>query len=522
MASAAQREVNKYVVTVSVMIPTLIEILDTSIANVSLAHIQGSLSAGQDEVTWVLTSYLVSNAIVIPISGWLARLMGRKTYLLASVALFTLASMLCGMATSLGQLIFFRVVQGIGGGGLQPMSQAILLEAYPAEERGMAMSVFAMGAVLGPILGPLIGGWITDSYSWRWIFYINVPFGVLALFLISSFISDPEYMKRREKGEGVDYVGLALLAVGLGALQIVLDKGQRDDWFSSDFILTLAVTAGVCLLAFLVWELTRKQPIVDLREFRDRSFALGNLLMFFGFFAFFGAIVLLPLYLQNLMGYTAYLAGLVLGPGGLIMLLVLPIVGRLTQKMDARILLCMGMLVNAYSLSYMAGFTLQIDFGTAILARNIQAVGIALFFPPLALLTMAYVPRERMNNASAIFNLLRNLGGSFGTAFVTTMLARRAQFHQARIVERLNPSQTGYAEALDHLRRFLDTSLLPPGDTATRAMGEIYNQALRQASAMAYLDVFQLQSWIFLVLAGLLWIMRRPRPGAGQDGPPVH
>ncbi|QLA15423.1 DHA2 family efflux MFS transporter permease subunit [Desulfolutivibrio sulfoxidireducens] len=510
------RPAGKWIVTLCVMIPTLIEILDTSIANVALGHIQGSLSAGQDEVTWVLTSYLVSNAVVIPISGWLSRLMGRRNYLLASIGLFTLSSMLCGMAMSLEALILFRVLQGVGGGGLQPVSQAILLETFPPNQRGMAMAIFAMGAVLGPILGPLLGGYITDHYSWRWIFYINVPIGLVALGMNWLYIQDPPYLLRRVRGEGIDVVGLSLLSVGLASLQIVLDKGQQDDWFAADHILALSVVAGVCLIFFVFWELRQKNPIVDLRIFRDRSFATGNVVMFFGFFAFFGSIVLLPMYLQNLMGYTAFLAGVVLGPGGLIMLLVLPLVGKLTQRVDARFLLFVGLLISAGSLWYMSGFTLGIDLGTAIFARNIQAVGIAFFFVPLSYLTMAFIPREAMNNASAIFNLLRNLGGSFGVAFVTTLLARRTQFHQVRIVENLSPFDPTYSMALERLRQAVALKIGEYADTATYAAGVIHRYMRREAAAMAFYDVFHAQALMFLALCVLMWIMRRPPRGGGM------
>ena len=505
---------NKWLITLAVMIPTLIEILDTSIANVALGHIQGSLSAGQDEVTWVLTSYLVSNAIVIPISGFLSKLFGRRNYLLLSVVVFTIASMLCGLATSLGMLVFFRILQGVGGGGLQPMSQAILLEAYPARERGLAMAIFAMGAVLGPILGPLLGGYITDNYSWRWIFNINVPVGMLAVALIWFFVQDPDYLERRKAGDAVDYVGLALLSVGLGCLQIVLDKGQQDDWFNNEFILALSIIAGVCLTAFLVWELTCDQPVVDLKVFRDRSFAMGNVVMFFGYFAIFGAIVVLPLYLQSLMGYTAFLAGVVLGPGGLIMLLILPVVGKLTQKIDARYILFAGLLVNAFSLFHMGGFTLGIDLGTAITARNIQAVGIALFFVPLSYLTMAYIPKEGMNNASAVFNLLRNLGGSFGVAFVTTLLARRAQFHQSRLIENLTPYDLPYQTALERIKAYLAPKLLGLYDASQTAGAALYKLLLQQANAMAFYDVFHAQGMMFLGLGALMWIMKKPPMGS--------
>jgi MFS transporter, DHA2 family, multidrug resistance protein len=508
------RTTNKWAITLAVMIPTLIEILDTSIANVALGHIQGSLSAGQDEVTWVLTSYLVSNAIVIPVSGFLSKLFGRRNYLLLSVVVFTAASMLCGLATSLGMLIAFRIVQGIGGGGLQPMSQAILLEAYPPEERGLAMAIFAMGAVLGPILGPLLGGYITDNYSWRWIFNINVPVGLLALAMIWLYVQDPPYLERRQAGDRVDYVGLALLSLGLGCLQVVLDKGQQDDWFNSDFILTLAVISAVSLVSFLAYELRCKHPVVDLTVFRDRSFAMGNVVMFFGYFAFFGAIVLLPLYLQNLMGYTAFLSGVVLGPGGLIMLVILPVVGKLTNKIDARYILFAGLIVSAVSLLNMAGFTLDIDLGTAITARNIQAVGIALFFVPLSYLTMAYISKEHMNNASAVFNLLRNLGGSFGVAFVTTLLARRAQFHQARLIENLTPYNLTYQAALERAKEYLAPKYLGLYDVTSTAGAALYKLMLQQANAMAFYDVFHAQALLFFGLAVLMWIMKKPPMGA--------
>jgi len=497
---------NKWLITLSVMIPTLLEILDTSIANVALGHIQGSLSAGQDEVTWVLTSYLVSNAVIIPMSGWLARVMGRKNYLMASVTVFTVASMLCGLAHSLEALVLFRIIQGIGGGGLQPISQAILLETFPPRQRGLAMAIFAMGAVLGPILGPLLGGYITDNYSWIWIFYINVPIGILALLMCWTFIFDPDYQERRTSGEKVDYMGLALLSVGLGCLQVVLDKGQGDDWFAANHIVILSVVAAICLCTLVWWELRHENPIIDLRIFRQRNFAAGNVVMFFGFFAFFGSIVLLPMFLQNLMGYTSFLAGLVLGPSGAIMLLILPMVGKLTEKIDARLLLCFGLTVSGLSLIYMSRFTLQIDIGTAMMGRNIQAIGIAFFFVPLSFLTMSALPRESMNNASALFSLLRNLGGSFGTAFVTTLLARRAQFHQHRLVEHFTPYDFTFTQARDTLAHYM-------GIDPMKAAGVIYRYVQQQAAYMAYVDVFHVQALFFFALAVFMWIISRPDHG---------
>ncbi|MDY0307613.1 MAG: DHA2 family efflux MFS transporter permease subunit [Desulfovibrionaceae bacterium] len=513
MTAAPGAPVNKWIITLAVMIPTLVEILDTSVANVALAHIQGSLSAGQEEVTWVLTSYLVANAVVIPMSGWLARLFGRKRYLILSLVVFTGSSLLCGAAGSLFQLILFRVVQGIGGGGLQPMSQAILMETFPPHQRGMAMAVFGMGVVLGPILGPLLGGWLTDNYSWRWIFYVNLPVGMLALFMIQAFVADPEHQERRAAGEKVDYVGLALLTLGIGSLQIVLDKGQQDDWFSADYILVLSIVAGVSLLVLVFWELAHERPVVDLRIFKNLSFAAGNIVMFIGFFAFFGSIVLLPMYLQGLMGYTAFLAGMVLGPGGAVALVAMPVVGKLTQKIDARALLISGLLINGYALWSMAGFNLSIDFHTAVMARVIQGVSMPLFFVSLSYLTFAWVPVPQMNNASAIFNLLRNLGGSFGTAFVTTMLARRAQFHQLRLSEHMSALDPNFQTMIDQLKLHLSWKLGSLADHTDRAYALIYQQLQRQASAMSFNDAFLAQTVLFLCLVPLVFIMKKPPSG---------
>ncbi|MEW6264887.1 MAG: DHA2 family efflux MFS transporter permease subunit [Thermodesulfobacteriota bacterium] len=511
-------QVGKWLITASVMIPTMIEILDTSVANVSLTHIQGSLSAGQEEVTWVLTSYLVANAVVIPMSGWLARLLGRKRYLLASLVVFTLSSLLCGTATSLDQLIFFRILQGVGGGGLQPMCTAILLETFPPHERGLAMAIYGMGATTGPILGPLLGGYLTDNLSWRWIFYVNLPIGLLALFMNQSFIHDPPYLQRWKKGEEVDYMGLALLCLGVGCLQIVLDKGQQEDWFSSDFILILTLISALCLIGLVFWELGHKQPVLDLRIFGNRGFAAGNMVMFLGFFAFFGSIVLLPIFLQTLMGYTAFHAGLVLGPAGAISLLMLPLIGKLTQKLDARLILGAGLVTSAYSLYYMSGFNLSIDFFTAVLARVIQGAGMPMFFVSLSFLTMAYVTREQMNNASAIFNLIRNLGGSFGVAFVTTFLARRAQFHQARLVEHIHVYNPGYTLSLDELKTALSLKLGAFTDQTHAAAYLIYGRLRREAAVLAFNDAFYIQAWLFLGLILFLWMMRRPP--AMKDAPP--
>jgi MFS transporter, DHA2 family, multidrug resistance protein len=510
-------ETNKWLITLAVMLPTLIEILDTSVANVALPHIQGSLSASQDEATWIPTSYLVSNAVVIPMSGWLATVMGRRRYLIFSITVFTVSSILCGSATGLAEIIVFRVIQGVGGGGLQPMSQAILLETFPPEQRGMAMGIFGMGIVLGPILGPILGGYLTDNYSWRWIFYINLPVGIFALFLISLFVFDPNYQQRRIAGEKIDYLGLVFLSLGLGSLQVVLDKGQRDDWFSSNFILTLSVVAALCLIGLVVWELRQERPILDLRVFKDKSFATGNVVMFFTFFAFFGSIVLLPLYLQNLMGYTAFLAGLVLGPGGGVTLIMLPLSGKLTERIDARYLLAAGLIMTSYSVYYMSEFSLTIDFRTAVTGRVLQGFGMPFIFVAVTYVAMAYIPKEGMNNASSIFNLLRNLGGSFGVAFINTMIERRSQFHQYRLVEHLTQFDPGLAIGLQHMKSYLNLKTGALGVHSELAQQAIYLELQRQAAALAFSDVFFLEAVILLALVAFVWIIRRPPIGGKSD-----
>ena len=359
------------------------EVLDTSVANVALPHIAGSLSAGQDESTWILTSYLVSNAIVLPMSGWVSSLIGRKRFYMSCVAVFTISSFLCGLAPSLGALIFFRVLQGAGGGGLQPSEQSILADTFPPRQRGMAFAVYGMAVVLAPAIGPTLGGWITDSFSWRWIFFINIPVGIISLLLTNQLISDPPYMKQQKRtGFRIDYIGLGLLALGLGTLQFVLDKGQRDDWFGSHFIVVMTSVSVTALIAVIVWEWYHKDPIIDVHLFTERTFAIGNMLMFMVGFALLSSTVLLPQFLQTVMGYTAQHAGLSLMPGGVVLIMVMPLVGFLLGRYDARILLLFGLSMLSFSLLHMTHFDTGIDFRTAALARVLQALGPRLSFRP--------------------------------------------------------------------------------------------------------------------------------------------
>ncbi len=518
MISSPEKNVNKWIIALTVILPTFIEVMDTSVVNVSLPHIQGSLSAGVDEVTWVLTSYLVSNAVVIPMTGWLSNFFGRKRYLLFSITLFTLSSMMCGSATSLGMLVVARIFQGIGGGGLQPLSQAILLETFPKKEHGMAMAVFGMGVVLAPILGPVVGGWITDNWSWRGTFYINVPIGVLSIILTYIFIFDPPYIKKILKK--VDYWGITFLVLGLGTLQVVLDKGEREDWFNSNFIVTLLTISLVSLIIFVYIELHSENPVVDLRVFKDRTFSMGNIILFFVFFSLFGSIVMLPLYLQNLMGYTAFLAGLVLGPGGIASMVVMPIAGILMKKgVKASRLLALGIIVTAYSIYLMSGFNLYADFISVAIPRIIMGVGLGLFFVPLAAATYITIPKEKMGNATSVFNLIRNLGGSFGVAFSTTILAQRTQYHQSILVEHITPFSKLFQYYFYKLKLFVwDWNVT--FYQVSKTLKLVYLEILRQASMMGFNDVFWIMSILSILMLPLTFLMKSG--GKNDAGPFVH
>jgi len=502
---------NKWLIALTVMIPTLIEIIDTSIVNVSLDHIRGSLSAGIDESTWTITAYLVSNAIVIPMSGWLSRFFGRKKYMLGSVILFTASSFLCGSAWSLKSLIFFRIIQGIGGGGLQPISQSILLETFPRKQHGMAMAIFGIGIMFGPIIGPLLGGWITDNWSWRWIFYVNVPIGTLSVLLTSIVIQDPPYMKKTKMK--IDYWGLLLMSVGFGSLQFILDKGEQEDWFSSHLIVVFSIIAVLAIVLFIIQEFYSEKPIVNLRLFRDITFSTGNVIMFFAFFNLFGSIILLPIYLQTLMGYTAFLAGLVLGPGGFATMFAMPVVGKLVQKKNPKFILGFGILMGSFSTYLMSLFTLQSDFWTLVWPRVVLGVAMGCIFIPLTTLTLSHIPREKMGEATSIYNFLRNIGGSVGVAFITTLLARRSQFHQSRLVEHLTPFDTPYMIAKEKMSDMLSIK----GLHAVNPDGMIYRELQRQSHMLAFNDVFHILSVTMLVVFFLIFLMKKSEE---EQGPP--
>src|ERR1700676_3243718 len=514
--------INPWVIAVTVTLATFMEVLDTSIANVALPHISGNLSAGADESTWVLTSYLGSNAIVLPLSGWFSSLIGRKRFYMSCVALFTVSSFLCGLAPSLGILVLFRVLQGVGGGGLQPSEQAILNDTFSLEKRGMAFAVYGIAVVVAPTIGPWLGGWITDNFSWRWIFYINVPVGIISLLLTSVLITDPPYMKRAsiKSGFRIDYIGIGLISLGLGSMQIILDKGQRDDWLSSDFIRVFFGLMLIGIVAGIFWELREKEPVIDLRMLKNRNFAIATIAMFFLGFVMYASTVLIPRFLQQMLGYTAELAGLALSPGGAVIMVMMPVVGFLVSRVDTRILIGFGCIVVASSLFVMAGWDLQLDYGHAVRARMLQGLGLAFLFIPINVSAFAYVPREKSNMGTGIINLARNIGASVGIATVTTMLERRAQFHQAQLMDRVNDYGSAYRGMLGGLQTKLVTAGSSMAHATSQAQTMIYNTVQRQAAMMAFLDNLKICGTWFLLVLPVLLMLKKPSKQAGSA--PVH
>jgi DHA2 family multidrug resistance protein len=509
---------NPWIVALVVSLATFMEVLDTSIANVSLTHIAGSLSASVDESTWVLTSYLVANAIVLPISGWLATVIGRKRFYMGCVALFTISSTLCGMATSLELLIVFRVLQGLGGGGLAPSEQSILADSFPEEKRGMAFSLYGVAVVVAPAVGPTLGGWITDNYSWHWIFLINLPVGVLSLVLTYFVLKEPAAEKQRrcdmvKHGLKIDYVGFGLVAIGLGALQVVLDKGEREDWFASHFIVAFTWVSAVALVTLIVWELWQKEPIVDLPLLKNRSFAAANVVMFAMGFILFGTTELLPQFVQQLLGYTATLAGEVITPGGFAVMLVMPVVGWLLGRIQPRLLVACGLIIEFYALGRMTNLDTDAPYSELMWDRIIQAMGIAFLFVPIS--TAAYIglPPGKNNNASALVNLFRNLGGSFGISLAQTWLARRSQLHQERIVSHLTPYDSLYRSTVDSLTGALASNGTAPVQAHQQALGVIYQMVQQQAQMLAFIDVFWLLSWASLLLVPIVFLLKKAPKG---------
>ena len=507
------RVVNPWIVAVAVMSATFMEVLDTTVVNVSLPHIAGDLSATIDESTWALTSYLVANAIILPLAGWLSHQFGRKRLLMLSVSGFTVASLLCGLAPSLPFLILFRVIQGMTGGALQPLSQAVLLEAFPPEQRGKAMGFWGLGIVVAPIFGPVLGGWLTDSYSWRWVFYINLPVGIVALVMMKLFVFDPAYIGKR--GARVDWTGIGLLALGIGALQIFLDKGQEDDWFASRPMTVLAIVSAVALVAFLVHELRVEHPVVDLRVFRLPTYATGVFLITMVGFVLYGSLVLLPIFLQTLLGYPSLQAGIAMSPRGMGSFIAMPLVGLLLGRVDARRLLGLGLVGGSVTLFWFGSLNLQAGYWDVFWPQFVQGISLALLFVPLTTITMDPIPRESMGNATSIFNLMRNIGGSLGIAVATTVLARRQQIHTSVLGAHVDAYSPQARALLDQLRAAFMGRGADLATATQQARAAVFGLVQRHAAMLSFTDVFRLMALLFVCLLPLLFLMRTPRAGRG-------
>ena len=505
---AAAPDINPWIIAVSVMLSTFMEVLDTTVVNVSLPHIAGSLSASVDEATWALTSYLVANAVILPITGWLANQLGRKRLLIFATSGFTIASFLCGLAPSLVFLIFFRVVQGACGGALQPISQAVLLESFPPEDRGKAMGFWGLGIVVAPMLGPVLGGWLTDSYSWRWVFYINVPVGIASVMMTQLFIFDPPYIRRT--ASRIDYWGIGMLAVGVAALQVVLDKGQEADWFAAHWIAALAVVAGVALVALVIYELKVAHPVIDLRVFLVRTYSTGVFLMAVLGIVLYGSLVILPIMLQTLLGYPALQAGIALFPRGLGSFITMPIVGAFMSRVDPRKLLLGGIAGGSASLFLLGRLSLNVGYWNIFWPQFLQGVALACLFVPLTTITMDPIRREAMGNATSIFNLMRNLGGSVGIAAVTTLVARREQTNLNNLAGDVTSNRV---RALGLVQAFRSWFIYRGGDAATatrRAYDALFGLVERQAAMLSFNQVFWLLGMLFLMMIPLVFLMRRP------------
>lgn len=506
---------NPWLIALVVTLASFMEVLDTSIANVALPHIAGGMSATEDEATWVLTSYLVSNAIILPLSSWFSLLIGRKRFYMVCVALFTLSSFLCGIAPALGLLVFFRVLQGVGGGGLQPSEQAILADTFLPSQRGMAFAIYGVAVVTAPAIGPTLGGWITDNFSWRWIFFINIPVGIVSLLLTSFMVDDPPYFEkeRAEKSKTklrVDYWGIIFIAIGLGFLQIVLDKGERDDWWSSNFIRTCGLVAAAGLILAVYWEFKEKDPVVDLSLLRNRNFGISAFLMFMVGVILLGSTVLIPQYLQLVMGYSATEAGLAISPGGLLVMFMLPFVGLLLSKVESRWMIAVGLVITSLALIHMTNFDIYMDFRYAVVARCFQAAGLAFLFVPINTAAYAFVPPTKNNAASGLINLARNVGGSVGISLVTTILARRSQFHQSRLVETvtgLNPRFNQWMDGASHV--------FGPSGLANHSgpYALLMRMLERQADTMSYIDCFWMLGIAFAFMVPLVFFMKKMKPG---------
>jgi DHA2 family multidrug resistance protein len=512
---------NPWLIGVVVAGAAFMEVLDTSIANVALPYIGGNLGASTDQSTWILTSYLVSNAVVLPISGWLSGLLGRKRFFILCLTIFTISSLLCGIAPSLGAIIIFRILQGAGGGGLQPLAQAILADSFPPEKRGLAFALYAVTVIVAPTVGPTLGGWITDNYTWRWIFFINIPVGILSVLLVYRLIDDPPWATRKSGvASRIDYIGISLLVLGIGALQIMLDKGQEDDWFGSNFIITLAILAVVGLVSLVIWELSTKDPIIDIRMYRSSNFVQANVMIFILGLVLFAALVMLPLFLQTLLGYTAQSAGLVLSGGGLFLLFMTPLIGILSGKIQAKYLIAFGWFTVALGMFYSSReLQLGLSFRAAAWLRVFQVFGLSFLFVPINLSSYIGMPPEKSGSVAGLMNFMRNIGSSVGTSMVTTVIARRAQVHQVYLVGNITPGATNFSEAVAGLTGRIMAAGVGAAQAGKAAYALIYRTVIAQATTLAYIDTYILLGTIALVMFVLSFFLKKnalggPRPMA--------
>lgn len=508
--------VNPWLIAASVMLATFMEVLDTAIASVALPYIAGSLSASNDEATWVLTSYLVSNAIVLPASNWCSLRFGRKNFLIVCVIIFTIASFACGAAPTLPIMLLARIVQGAGGGALQPLSQAILFESFPPAKRGAAAAVFAFGVVVAPVLGPTLGGWLTDTYSWRYAFYINIPIGILAVFMISRFVHDPPYIKDA-KVPPFDNLGFGALVVWTGLLQIILDKGQEDDWFGATWI---RVCFPVMIAAFLWWcwiSWNRKNPLVTLHVLKNRNFAIGCILIFLFGVAIYSTVTVLPLYYQELLGYTAFTAGLVVAPRGLGAICGMPVIGYLANKVDPRYLLTFGFVIFGMTTFYFGQITLDISPTTLLIPILITGFGLSFVFVPITTAAYGTLPNEQIGNASGLFNLMRNVGGSIGISVAQTLITRREAVHQNLIVNSVPRTGQQFQNSLQRTTQYL-TGYFGHANAADPAAATLYRELLRQASSWAFVDVFRWLSLLSFFCVLFVWMLKKVKPGKGPVG----
>jgi MFS transporter, DHA2 family, multidrug resistance protein len=515
--SISRPVINPWLIAVSVMLATFMEVLDTSIASVALPYIAGSLSATNEEATWVLTSYLVANAVVLPASPWFSRKFGRKRFLISCIIIFTVSSFACGAATSLGMILLARAIQGAGGGALQPLSQAILLESFPPEKRGIAFAVFALGVVVAPVLGPTLGGYLTDTYTWRWAFYINIPIGIFAIFMITRYVEDPEYIRNAVAGK-IDAIGLGLLAVWLGCLQIVLDKGQEDDWFGATWIRWAVAALVVSFILFIIRELTAEKPLVDLSVFRHRNFRIGCVLIALFGGAIYGLITLLPLFYQELLGYTAYAAGWAVSPRGIGAIIAMPIIGILTSKLDNRWLIASGFLMFGVSSLRFGQADLQISQWSFLWAIILSGFGTGCIFVPLSAVAFANLPNEQVGNASGLYNLFRNIGGSVGISIVNTIVVRHAQLHQTELVRSVTSSSVTVQNQLHSLQLYLQAQGNSPADAMQKAYGLISRQVLAQATLWSYVDDFRYMALMCFACIPVVFLLKKAVKPKGVHG----